>query len=318
MNETIDILMATYNGERYLKEQLDSILKQTYKKFNLIISDDASTDNTIKILKQYEQKDKRIKVFYNKKNKGFLKNFEFLCQQARTNLCMFCDQDDVWKSNKIEKLYNFMKKTNAVLSFCDMEITNQNLETINPSFHQYIKKEKRCEKYNNFDLLKLENVISGCSILVKKDIIKKSIPFPKEIFVYDWWISLIATQHGQITYLNEPLQYYRQHDSNSIGAFENNEYKTFEEYRKELIDFKRKQFKILKEKSDLFKKEKKYIQTAYNYFSLLNERKMQIKNCFKVFKIYKTEKISRKLKMLLLFNFPLMGKIMYNIKYKGV
>lgn len=86
--EEIDILMATYNGERYLREQIDSILNQTYSKFRLLISDDCSQDKTREILKEYEEKDKRITVFYQEKNLGYVKNFEFLLRKSRKqNLC---------------------------------------------------------------------------------------------------------------------------------------------------------------------------------------------------------------------------------------
>ena len=103
MDEPIDVLLATYNGEKYLKEQLDSILNQTYKNINLIISDDASKDGTRDILKEYEEKDKRVKVFYQENNLGYVKNFEFLLKQVQSEVFMLSDQDDFWMPQKIEK-----------------------------------------------------------------------------------------------------------------------------------------------------------------------------------------------------------------------
>ena len=97
--EKIDKLMATYNGEKYIRQQLDSILSQTYNEFNLIISDDASSDNTVGILKEYENKDSRIKVFKQEKNLGVVENFEFLLKQVTTDFFMLADQDDIWEEN---------------------------------------------------------------------------------------------------------------------------------------------------------------------------------------------------------------------------
>ena len=99
--DKIDILLATYNGEKFLREQLDSILNQTYKNFNLIISDDGSEDKTLQILKEYQEKDNRVIVYNHKKNLGVISNFEFLLEKVNSKYFMFSDQDDVWNNTKI-------------------------------------------------------------------------------------------------------------------------------------------------------------------------------------------------------------------------
>ena len=101
--DKIDILMATYNGEKYLKEQIESILNQTYSNFRLIVSDDCSTDNTRMILEEYQEKDNRIEIYYQDKNLGYIKNFEFLLNKVENNFYMLSDQDDIWitKSKKV-------------------------------------------------------------------------------------------------------------------------------------------------------------------------------------------------------------------------
>ena len=101
--EKVDILLATYNGEKYLSEQIDSILSQSFKEFRLLISDDCSTDNTRKILEKYASKDNRIKIYFQKQNLGVIKNFEFLLKKVENKYYMFSDQDDIWKEKKIEK-----------------------------------------------------------------------------------------------------------------------------------------------------------------------------------------------------------------------
>ena len=103
MKEKIDVLLATYNGEKYLKEQIDSILNQTYQNIHLIISDDCSKDETQKILKEYKEKDDRITVYIQEQNLGYIKNFEFLLEKVESDYYMLSDQDDVWLPEKIEK-----------------------------------------------------------------------------------------------------------------------------------------------------------------------------------------------------------------------
>ena len=135
--EKIDILLATYNGEKFVKEQIESILNQTYENFNLIISDDASTDNTLNILEEYEKKDTRIKVFKKEKNKGLIDNFEFLLKNVTSDYFMFSDQDDIWKKDKIEKSINKLKEESLGLVYTDLEIVDEKLNVIYPSYWKY-------------------------------------------------------------------------------------------------------------------------------------------------------------------------------------
>ena len=142
MNEKIDILLATYNGEKYLKEQIDSLLNQTYNNIQIIISDDCSTDKTREILKQYE-KNENIKIFYQEENLGYVKNFEFLLKQVENNLYMLCDQDDVWKKQKIEKTVEKLQKENLDLVFGDLEVVDEKLTTIHKSYNKYMHMENK-------------------------------------------------------------------------------------------------------------------------------------------------------------------------------
>ena len=137
MQNKVDILMATYNGEKYVKEQIDSILNQTYKNIQLIISDDCSTDSTRDILKQYEQNE-RVKIYYQEKNLGYIKNFEFLLKHVENDVYMLSDQDDFWKEEKIEKSLEKLENENLDLVFGDLEVVDENLNTICPSFNKYM------------------------------------------------------------------------------------------------------------------------------------------------------------------------------------
>ena len=100
--EKIDVLIATYNGQEFLRQQLDSIINQTYKNIRILISDDCSTDNTREILKEYKQKDDRIILYFQDENLGYIKNFEFLLQKVESEFFALCDQDDIWLEEKIE------------------------------------------------------------------------------------------------------------------------------------------------------------------------------------------------------------------------
>ena len=143
MDEQIDILLATYNGEKYLEEQLDSILNQTYKNIRLVISDDNSKDNTTNILQKYAQKDNRIQLYLQPQNLGVVKNIEFLLNKVENRFYMLSDQDDVWLPEKIEKTVEKQKETNADLVFGDLEVVDKNLNTIYESFGDYMLLNKK-------------------------------------------------------------------------------------------------------------------------------------------------------------------------------
>ena len=174
----VDILLATYNGEKYLKEQLDSILSQTYGEFRLLISDDSSTDNTKKILEEYTKKDKRIIVFCQEKNLGVIKNFEFLLNKVENDYYMFSDQDDIWKENKIEQSIKYLEEKNADLIYTDLEVVDENLNVIYSSYWKLKGFYNKVKKYNNFESLYLNNFVTGCTILSKKELIKEVLPLP--------------------------------------------------------------------------------------------------------------------------------------------
>ena len=147
MEEKVDILLATYNGEKYVAEQIESILNQTYKNFNLIISDDCSKDSTPDILKKYAEKDKRIILHLQLQNLGVVKNIEFLLKQVNSELYMLSDQDDVWLKEKVEKSVETLKRKNADLVFGDLEVVDQDLNTIYPSFGDFMLLNKKINKY---------------------------------------------------------------------------------------------------------------------------------------------------------------------------
>lgn len=208
--------MATYNGEKYLVEQLDSIINQTYHNWNLLIRDDNSTDKTLEIIQNYHKKDKRIKILKdNKGNLGIVRNFEELLKSSESEFIMFSDQDDIWVENKldmylkmIEKIKNkgFMIHSDAILfdknksnilkdTFISKKAINKGLENV---FFNYF--------------------VQGATILISKEIKNFILPFPKEVYLHDRYIHLISELFFERIFVNKALIYYRQHGDNQIGA----------------------------------------------------------------------------------------------------
>ncbi len=320
--EKINILMPTYNGRLYLRKQLDSILNQTFKDFRLIISDDASTDSTLKILKEYEEKDSRIEVYGHQKNMGLSNNIEFLIGKVRSEFFMFADQDDVWELDKIEKTFNKLQETNSDLVFTDLEVTNSRLKTIAPSYWKLKGFENKIKKYNNFESLYLNNFITGCTMLVKSKWINDFLPIPKtsKYILYDYWISLVISQNGKMTYIDSPTIKYRQHKKNQVGSkMKSEELNSLDEIRNLFIDVKIDHFKTFIVNENIFKNKEiiKLNHEALNYFEKLKEvKKINFSNWSLFFKLYKYEDFSYKMKNFLILNMPMFARICYKFVKK--
>ena len=193
----IDILMATFNGEKYLRDQIDSILNQSFKDFRLLISDDCSTDSTREILNEYVKKDDRVIVFLQDKNLGVVKNFEYLMKKVEQEYFMFSDQDDVWKKDKIQNSINMMNEKNCDLVYTNLEVVDSELNTLEDSYWRLKEFEKKVKKYNNFESLYLNNFVTGCTMLVKSKWIDKILPFPEnsKYILHDYWTALVISKN---------------------------------------------------------------------------------------------------------------------------
>ena len=321
MEQTIDILLATYNGEDYIKEQLDSIINQTYTNIQILINDDCSTDTTKEILQEYEQKDSRIKVKYNSKNIGYKKNFEELLKRVEHQYFMLSDQDDYWLPEKVEKSLKKIEKENADLVFTDLQVVNENLKEITPSLVKYMNFKKNIKKYNDYRLVFLRNCVTGCTIISKKELIQKYIPIPQEYpMVHDWWIALIISQQGKLSFLDEPTIKYRQHGDNQLGIYGMKNYiQDFDEYREKYINLKIAQFKIYIENEQAFEKKEliDLSKKAIQYFeNIRNKKYINIRNLKTFFKLYNMEYLEMRIKTFLMINTPIIGRIMFNIRAK--
>ena len=219
-NPKLCILLASYNGEKYISEQLDSIINQTYKNWELIIRDDGSKDETVTILNKYEKKDERIKILRDDKgNLGFLKNFEELLFNAKEEFVLFSDQDDFWLKNKLEKFVEKIRDldekvlSKPLLIHCNSLVCDDMLEIIKEEFI-----DSKIAKKTNSNIYFFEYIVQGSTSMVNKKMIKESLPFLKNVTLHDRYFHLLSQFLGTRVFIDESLVKYRQHERNEIGA----------------------------------------------------------------------------------------------------
>lgn len=220
------ILMATYNGQSYIEEQLESIVNQTYTNWKLIISDDCSTDGTLDILARYKKRYfEKIIVYTNSRPSGSAKNnfYQLIWKwKDSSDYVMLSDQDDIWLPEKIEVTLNYMKgyekkygvKT-PILIHTDLCVVDENLRELFPSL--FFMQKMDPSKYALNHLL-VQNIVTGCSMMVNKALLDKIIKLPKSSVMHDMWLALIATVFGKIGFIECPTILYRQHQFNCEGA----------------------------------------------------------------------------------------------------
>lgn len=218
--------MAVYNGEKYIREQMDSILNQTEQDWQLIVSDDESTDHTPNIVKEYVRNHPdRISFIAQPHRFGNPKDhFMALLKQTDADYYFFSDQDDVWAPEKVETLMDRMYKGEdehgkdfPLLVFSDLMPVNEDKETIAPSLMRYQK-----QYFLDFDWrsILLSNVVTGGSMLANRSLVQKALccSDQKYILMHDWWLALVAAKFGRIIYIDQSLGLYRQHNNNAVGA----------------------------------------------------------------------------------------------------
>lgn len=217
--------MATYNGEKYIKEQLESILSQISEYDEVIVSDDSSTDNTIKIIKSFN--DSRIIILENQKFKSPIYNFENALKKASGKIIVLADQDDIWKENKIEIITKYLKEYDLVLS--DAYIVDEHKTIIQDSFYEV----------NNSKEGLIKNIIKnsylGCTMAFNRKILNLSIPFPKNLPMHDWWIGLIGEVYGKVHFIEDRLISYRRHENNASPTGEKSKYSFFKKLAFRLV-----------------------------------------------------------------------------------
>lgn len=219
MNDTVEILMATYNGEKYVAAQIDSILSQTYKNFKLIIRDDNSTDDTLAVIKSFAEKDSRISVIVGQKNLGPVFNFrELMSLDNSYDYTMFCDQDDVWKKDKIERTLAKMKELESIYAESPILVYTKK-QCVDEYLHDIILKEHKYE--NSLFSVLCQNHIYGCTMMLNKKLKDLSANYPNYVVNHDYWVALNAAAFGIICELDYKSILYRMHNGNVTGGANN-------------------------------------------------------------------------------------------------
>lgn len=209
----LSICIATYNGGSYIKEQIDSILPQIGKNDEIIISDDSSIDNTLDIIKSFN--DERIRIFPNNKFHSPIFNFENALKQAQGDYIFLADQDDVWMPNKIAQMMEALNNFSLVVSNC--YVVDQNCNIIRNSF---FAKEPSCSLLRNL----IRNNYLGCCMAFRKDVLEKAIPFPRHIAMHDIWLGLCGSMFYKVCFIPDKLIMYRRHGENVSPTGEKSKY----------------------------------------------------------------------------------------------
>jgi glycosyltransferase involved in cell wall biosynthesis len=211
----ISVAMATYNGENYLKQQVDSILSQLGSEDELIISDDHSTDQTRSIIEDYTARDNRVKLFLNNE-KGVTSNFENAIKKTQNEIIFLSDQDDVWKPEKVETVMSYYKKNpTALMIMSDITVVDNNLNPTIESFYEF--RGSRTGVLKNI----VKNSYIGCAMSFRSELKPKILPIPRAVPMHDMWIGLVADMSKSALLIPEKLIYYRRHQS-TVTSVENN------------------------------------------------------------------------------------------------
>ena len=323
MEELVDVLITTYNTEeKFLRKQIESILKQTYTNLKIYISDDKSTDTKVpEILKEYKEKDSRIELFIQNKNLGYNKNFEFLLKQSKAKYIMFSDHDDVWHKDKVEKSLKYIKEKNVDMVYCNCRQIDENGIVLQDDYFEY----------KNVPLIKGKNKLAisrcagiGCSQIITKEVKDKMIPFKKSVMAHDWLAGFIANEGKGIDYIQEPLFDYRLHTNNVFGGRslqqnilkwkqQNGEgYSSYLKYREDAIKRAYLNGILMCEEYSKNEENKKFIAKAKKYYDIIlqaNKVNLKIKEYFKI--LMGKNQFKKSIREIILFHFPIFGYLKF-------
>jgi glycosyltransferase involved in cell wall biosynthesis len=219
----IDILLATYNGAAFLAEQLASLMEQDYPNFGILIRDDGSTDDTLKIIADWERKHpENIKVLRDhQRNLGATGNFNALMQSSDAAYIAFSDQDDYWLPHKLSTQLKALQNlengdpTVPAFVFCDLKYCDAHLKVIHPSL---ITKDKLSPDKTQTHRLLMQNVPYGCAMMLNRSLLLSATPIPSEALLHDHWLAISASLIGKIAFVPEALILHRVHTSNASRA----------------------------------------------------------------------------------------------------
>lgn len=219
-------MLCTYNGAEYIREQLESIENQTYQPERLLVCDDASTDDTVKLVTEWSKTvDFQVDIFVNEAGLGAAGNFEKALSLTRGEYIFFADQDDVWLPGKIEltlqkicSLEGVYGRETPCLVHTDLTVVDSQLQAIHESFLENQGLRHIEDGEGQLYYLMVQNFVTGCTMVINRALKEKALPFPKEIIMHDYWMALVAALCGKLGFLNRATILYRQHGGNTVGA----------------------------------------------------------------------------------------------------
>jgi glycosyltransferase involved in cell wall biosynthesis len=262
----VSIVVATYNGERFLAALLDSLLQQTYKNSEIIVVDDGSTDGTLAILDSYARLHAQIKAVKSDHNVGYQKNFERGFLLAKGDYIAPCDQDDVWLPTKIEALVRHREDYGIV--YCDSAF----IDKAGAPLGQKMSEWKVLTDFDDPINFAVGGSVPGHAMLIKRSVVMEAMPFPARTISHDYWLGFVATFSGAMKFVDEPLVLYRRHDANIFGALEKKDKKRSK--RTQRVERARERIQLLYDKCpDRLVEAKQFYRTllrSYQSYSLVN------------------------------------------------
>jgi len=262
----ISIALITYNGEKYIREQLDSILSQTILDFELVVCDDCSTDSTRFILTEYAQKDARIALNFNERNLGFLRNVEKAIKLCRGEFIALADQDDIWEIEHLSVLHSNIGDNFLICG--DTLLVDENGNSLNFRFSQMLMIDVNSLKNNSEHLLRLlvmDNIFQGAAMMFNRKIIDMALPFPNGIEYHDIWLALCAMALDKFIYIPVVIIKHRRHSVNCSPGL------SWERSQKDGRFRRKMEYIIPLKKLPLSENSKLIIENAENFF--LNKKK---------------------------------------------
>jgi glycosyltransferase involved in cell wall biosynthesis len=250
-NPLISVALCTYNGAKYIKKQLESIINQTYSNIEVIIVDDCSTDETYALVTAYEQHDARIKCYLNDHNLGFNKNFEKALSLTTGQFIAISDQDDIWELNKLQVLHDHIG--DAWLAFSNSAYMTEEGKFTGKTLLQSFNMEGK-----SFISFMVQNHVTGHTTLMSKEFLNYILPFPPKGY-YDWWMGFVAMYHHKLKFVDAILTRYRVH-AQSVIQREHNIIQNDSSYKKQIGSLQIKQLNILLGYKNLKKVDQKLIK----------------------------------------------------------
>lgn len=220
----IDILMAVYNGETYLEQQIESILQQSCTDWRLLIHDDGSTDRTVALIEEYQERyPDKVQILQDGIRTGGAKNnFFHLLKHSDADYVMFADQDDVWEVWKVQSAYEQLKRVEdneekdiPILIHGDLQVVDSSLQQINASMYDMQKLDKNKNQFRDY---LVQNNVTGCTTMINRALREKCLEMPEDAIMHDWWLALLASAFGRVEFMGESGILYRQHGHNTEGA----------------------------------------------------------------------------------------------------